>query len=743
MDFSAEAVLLRRKAYWHNRFRPVPIDRDGNPAGARWVEEAMADPPAATVRPVDRNSPFTAVMVRDLIVFELGATAPDLADRLVQEVVRLAGPTPLVRRSPGAAGLFYRGRPPYGSLGSGIWRDDAGESAAALVIGDGHAALVELCPIDHSLFEWPGGRPDEVALDALPELDEPAAVVVAVEAVLRAFGYRLPASLLDDVEIEEIPRAHDPPPRPEPRAEPPQPPPDRPEPPPPEPPDGPSPDIVVYAGDRHRAADEGLKALYRLRTRFFNRGGELVRVVGAPLKDAAGRTITVPMIGAVPLPALGRALNQAASWFRPKGKGRYRVDVPAPVVEMIAGMGDEWRFPPLVGIVRTPCLRPDLSLLTEPGYDRASGLYADFGNLKMPRIAARPTRREAETAMTLLLQTLDNFPFVEARDRAVAVAEMITVVVRRAVPVVPGLAISSPGPGSGKSFLTDCLSAVATGWRAAVIAVSSKEEETEKRLIGAALAGDQLIVLDNVRRLLEGDFLCQVTERPIMELRPLGTSDLRRIENIYILIANGNNIVTAADLARRFLRISIDPNCERPELREFDSNPLQTILDHRGDFIAAGLTIVRYYIGAGRPNLWPRFGSYGEWSDLVRSAVCHLGLPDPLQTQADLIAEDPAAAALRQVFGAWSGLKTLGLGDPRGFRVRDLIEEAQHDEELFGALLEVADGQGGNSGKLDHARLTRWLARHENRITGGLKLVVDRHDKSRPRWRLEPMLPDE
>jgi putative DNA primase/helicase len=751
MDFSSESVLLRRKAYWQvGRFRSVPIDRAGSPAGARWVEEARADPPAATVRPVDRNSPYTALLVcNDVIVFELAASASGLLDLLIAEILRLAGATPLVRRSPGVAALFYRGPPPHGSLGNVGWLGDEGSNAGALVVGAGNAVLVELDPTSETLFEWPEARPDQVGLDAVPELADPEAILAAAEGLLREAGYRPPPNLFDQVEIEEVwplqtcwdeddRKISDrglggvgdggPP---------------GPEPPPPEPPDGPPPEITVYAGERHRAADAGLKALYRLGVKFYNRSGELCRISTAPGKDSAGRAIDVPVIQAVLPAALGRLLGQAASWFRPLPKaGRYRVDPPAPIVMMIAAMADEWRFPPLIGIVRQPTLRPqDFSVISEPGYDRASGFWADFRGLKVPRIPARPTRREAETALTLLVQNLDSFPFVDARDRATAVAAQITVCVRTALPVVPGFAVNSPSPGSGKSYFTDCVSAIATGERAAVIAVASKEEETEKRLMGAALAGNQLIVLDNVRRLLEGDFLCQVTERPMMQLRPLGTSEMRVIRNVFTMIANGNNIVCAADLTRRFLRINFDPNVERPELRQFDSNPFQEILDHRGDFIAAGLTIVRYFVQAGRPNLRPRLGSYAEWSDLVRSTITHLGLPDPVLTQQDLIADDPVAGSRRAVVAAWAAIKTLGLGDDRGYRVRELIEEANRDADLMEALLEVAEGQGNLAGKLDHSRLTRWLARNENTIASGFKLVVDRSDASRPRWRLDPVVP--
>jgi putative DNA primase/helicase len=233
------------------------------------------------------------------------------------------------------------------------------------------------------------------------------------------------------------------------------------------------------------------------------------------------------------------------------------------------------------------------------------------------------------------------------------------------------------------------------------------------------------------------------SRRSLLQLRPLGTSDVYEVQNRFLVIVNGNNLVAAGDLTRRLLNCNLDANVEKPALRQFDSKPLREIFEHRGDFIAACLTIARYYIAAGRPNLQPTLGSYEEWSDLVRSAICHLGLADPVLTQEELIADDPMMQKRLAVFAAWANLKTLGLHDARGMTVRELILEAEHDEDLREALLEIAEGQGGGAGKIDHSRLVLWLRRNQNTIAGGSKLVVDRRDPSRPRWQLEPVLPSE
>ena len=47
---------------------------------------------------------------------------------------------------------------------------------------------------------------------------------------------------------------------------------------------------------------------------------------------------------------------------------------PPDLGEHILGMIDEWPFPPLRGVIATQTMRLDGSLLTEPGYDRDTGL---------------------------------------------------------------------------------------------------------------------------------------------------------------------------------------------------------------------------------------------------------------------------------------------------------------------------------------------------------------------------------
>jgi phage gp37-like protein len=269
----------------------------------------------------------------------------------------------------------------------------------------------------------------------------------------------------------------------------------------------------------------------------------------------------------------------------------------------------EWGFPVVAGIITTPTMRPDGSLLTQPGYDAATRLLLVEPS-PMPAIPDAPTREDALVALDRLEGLLAEFPLVDDVARAVALSALITPVVRGAFPVAPMHALLAPVAGSGKSYLLDTVSAIAIGQVMPVMAAGRDEEETEKRLGAALLTGQPLISIDNVNGELRGDALCQMIERPVVEVRILGRSERVRIEaRGTSIFSTGNNMVLVGDLCRRTLTATLDPQLERPELREFTGNPVADVLADRGAYVAAALTVCRAYMAAGRPNRAKRLAS--------------------------------------------------------------------------------------------------------------------------------------
>src|SRR5262249_32006656 len=145
----------------------------------------------------------------------------------------------------------------------------------------------------------------------------------------------------------------------------------------------------------------------------------------------------------------------------------------------------------------TPTLRPDGSILSEPGYDPATGLIL-VDPPTLPAMVDQPSRADALAALETLDALLDEFAFVDPASRSVALSAMLTAVARGAYPVAPMHVARAPTPGSGKSYLFDIVSAIAAGQPCHVIAAGRKEEETEKRLSACLLCGYSLISIDNV-----------------------------------------------------------------------------------------------------------------------------------------------------------------------------------------------------------------------------------------------------
>jgi putative DNA primase/helicase len=501
--------------------------------------------------------------------------------------------------------------------------------------------------------------------------------------------------------------------------------------------DAESPIIRVAAGRRHEAADQGLAALAAAAVPFYQRDRNIVRVCNVKGKASDGSLVFTPAIVEVKLAMLGRALGLSAHWERLNNKGDVvHIDPPKEVVEQIAGMVGEWPFSPLYGIIGTPTLRPDGSLRATEGYDEETGLVL-INVPAMPAIAEAPTKAEAEGGLRLLDELLDEFPFAdETSSRSVALSMLMTPVLRGALPpAVPLHLIKKPLSGTGASYLADVASAIYTGDRCPVIAMTPDPRENEKRLVAAALVGYPIIAIDNCNGLLSGDFLCQLTERPILQLRPLGSSEQPRIPNSFTVFANGNNITVAADVVRRTLRCTLDANMENPELRTFKHNPVAMVLADRGRYVAACLTIARAYLAAGSPQRPIPLPSYEAWSNLVHAALIWLGRHDPVDSLADIRDEDPVHTDRAAVFTTWAH----DLGCTLTLRANQIIEYAEKYSALKDALLTVASATHALPPRIDANRLGRWLRDNVNTVAAGFKLTADRTDKARPKWGLKPL----
>ena len=287
-------------------------------------------------------------------------------------------------------------------------------------------------------------------------------------------------------------------------------------------------------------------------------------------------------------------------------------------------------------------------ILSRPGYDPETGLLLESG-ATFPAIPDRPSKAEAIAARDLLLEVAIDFPFEADMHRAAWLAGLLTPLARFAFTgPAPLFLVDANVRAAGKGLLLNTISRIVTGEPFTIATYTSDEEELRKRITSLVLAGDRLVLLDNLEGKFGGPVLDAALTATAWKDRLLGVNRMAEAPLFMTWYATGNNVATAADTARRVCHIRLESPEEHPEERQGFRHPdlLAWVGANRPALLTAALTILRAYCVAGRPDVGlSALGSFEGWSSLVRAAVVWVGLPDPgetrllLQRQADVAAE--------------------------------------------------------------------------------------------------------
>jgi hypothetical protein len=228
-------------------------------------------------------------------------------------------------------------------------------------------------------------------------------------------------------------------------------------------------------------------------------------------------------------------------------------------------------------------------------------------------------------------------------------------------------------------------------------------------------------VIDNVERDIFGDALCSILTQTTYKDRILGENTVVSVPTNAMFIATGNNLTFRGDMLTRALLVRIDPQCERPEERQFTGDLRQHVRALRGELVSAILTILRAYHVAGRPaqDLKP-FGRFEQWSDLVRSALVWVGEADPCQTREEIEVEDPERRGLETLLEAWFAAYA---DEP--LTIAEVLEDVENNKGVIlfkavgQALSEVAGDRGG---KPSAKRIAWYLRQKADKIVNGRKI---------------------
>lgn len=376
----------------------------------------------------------------------------------------------------------------------------------------------------------------------------------------------------------------------------------------------------------------------------------------------------------------------------------------------------------------------DFRILCDQGYHDGILIDAPDGKFSDPD----PNEiLSAEECNALWVRDFDpcfsGYPFPNEEYKSVLKSSALCISLRNLLPAVPLYLITSPAQGSGKSILVEAVSTLTTGRRPAVCTYKGVEE-FGKHLAVLLSTGDSVISVDNVIMTVNhSDLASALTTKGPFRYRVLGKSEERVIENNSVLFLNGNNLQVATDMTRRCLLVRIDPDCERPERRTFNFNPVTMAEKLHPRTAISLLRIARAHARAGFPGLEMLkhpMGGFEEYDRWVRAALVWCGKADPQTTQDEIRANDPERTgnvevlyAIGQSFGA------------NPFRICELSQKLDKEElDTIKQTTGHKDSEDFRERKVahyfSHYLLNRWL--------DGFRLVkTGRTPNGKTEWRLE------
>lgn len=454
----------------------------------------------------------------------------------------------------------------------------------------------------------------------------------------------------------------------------------------------------------------------------------------APLPLAATK-VTAARLAAL----LAEHLNVLELDTRRGGQALTPVSPKTPVLSAVLSHRHWPGLPALRGLISVPVLRPNGTLLQDPGYDPATGYYLTT-RVRMDRVPDKPTPAQVDAANSFLLdEFLADFPWVGPADRANFIALAVTQLLRPFTrTLAPFGIVDATMPGSGKTILTSCIGLL-VGQR--VLTWTDEDAELRKQI--TTVLADQVgaIVFDNLTEghVINSPVLARlITERTWTD-RLLGGNKAASLPNDRIWLATGNNLKVGGDMASRSVWVRLDPDCPHPEARSGFSIPnLDTWIldpDNQTTVLFHLLVLVVDWCRHGAPitTKVPQMRQFTKWAQHLGGFLEHHGIPGFLTNHADNADQDDDANEWAQFLHIWHAM--FGTRALPAAQLRESADpEPGQPDPWRGTFLTTPAGKPLSVKSLGR-RLTGQVGRWRGDIV--LRSATDNHTKIKTYW-VEP-----
>jgi hypothetical protein len=183
----------------------------------------------------------------------------------------------------------------------------------------------------------------------------------------------------------------------------------------------------------------------------------------------------------------------------------------------------------------------------------------------------------------------------------------------------------------------------------------------------------------------------------------------------------------STEIARRCVRIRLDPRIDRPWLRDGFRHPdlLGWVKENRGELVWAVLTLIKAWIIAGRPR--PRvkpLGSFEKWTEVIGGILEHAGIPGFLENTAEFYELADAEGATWRTFVTawWDKYQDTEVGAAKLFPLTEEIE-------CFDL------GKGGE--RSQKTTFGKMLGKQRDKVIGDYRIMAAGKSNRANRWKLQ------
>ncbi len=404
------------------------------------------------------------------------------------------------------------------------------------------------------------------------------------------------------------------------------------------------------------------------------------------------------------------------------------------VRNMLATPPSEIPLPFVRGIVEVPVVSKAGILVQIPGYDPDSQLlYLPYDPAVSVTVPLHPTSDDLAWARTRIDELLMDFPFASNADRTNHIGTMVLLFVRHYIHgPTPLHSYEAPGPGTGKNLLVETSLYPAVGANVGIIADARDDDEMRKRITARLLEGRAVTLFDNITRPMDSGVISAAITARQWEDRRLGKTETLSLPVSTVWVMTANNPVLSMEIARRSIRIRLDPKVDRPWQRSGFRHPdlRHWVQQERGVLIRAILTFVQRWLASGEPapTVQP-LGSFESWSRVVGGILECAGYTDFLgNSLAFYETADTDGATWRTFTALW-----WEAHHDQPVSVKDLFPIA---EGLDGLYLGKAVNERGQ-----RSALGRHLKRRRDQVVGIYRIEEAGTSNNAALWRLRVMAP--